>query len=163
MAKKQLEMFGPDTISKFEKSAQMRIAEGDLLAKDHPLTAIYLYGYAAEMTLKAAYFRNLGFGAVDEIDPNERNRAMARARASDLMGFDPHDIPGWARLLVRDKGTIHLPAYHSRLEKKIVANAISIYENWRPEMRYRHTTPARPTVIRVRDLAQWIVEEYPFQ
>ena len=40
-----------------------RIEEGDWLADRYSLIAIYLYGYAAEMSLKAAYFRNLRLGA----------------------------------------------------------------------------------------------------
>ena len=68
MVKTLVEQLGPDTIFRFEQSARLRIEEGDWLADRYSLIAIYLYGYAAEMSLKAAYFRNLRLGATVEID-----------------------------------------------------------------------------------------------
>ena len=84
MLKTLVDQLGPDTIVRFERSAPLRIEEGDFLAEKYPLIAIYLYGYAAEMILKAAYFKNLKFGSIDEIDRESRNRAMALARYTDL-------------------------------------------------------------------------------
>src|SRR4051794_20319239 len=111
MAKTLVDQLGPDTIARFERSAPLRLEEGDVLAIRYPLTAIYLYGYSAEMLLKAAYFRHLKFRALDEIDRDTRNRAMALAQLHNFMSRDPHDIPGWARFLVWDKETLHTPAY----------------------------------------------------
>ncbi len=138
----------------------MRIEEGDSLAIKYPLIAIYLYGYAAEMILKAAYFKNLQFGSIDEIDRETRNRAMALAQMNGFMARDPHDIPGWARLLVWDKQTLHTPAYDAGFSRKFVAKAITIYENWRPQMRYRNTTPHFSKVATVRSEAKWLISNY---
>jgi hypothetical protein len=160
MAKTLVDQLGPDTIVRFERSAPLRIEEGDKLAEKHPLTAIYLYGYAAEMIIKSAHFKALRFGATDEIDRDSRNRAMALARVNNLMGHDPHDIPGWARLLVCNKQTLHTPAYPSGLARQIVDNGIVIYENWRPQMRYRNTVPPPATATIVRTSAKWFVDNY---
>ena len=143
IAKTLVDQLGPDTIARFSRSAPLRVEEGDSLSKKYPLTAIYLYGYAAEMVLKGAYFRNLRFGLTQEIDRDTRNRAMALAKLNGFMSSDPHDIPGWARLLVWDKQTLHIPAYKPDLERKIVDQSLVIYENWRPQMRYRNMTQRR--------------------
>jgi hypothetical protein len=46
------------TIREFRAAAGLRYREGQRLAlTGNRLTAIYLWGYAAEMLLKAAYFR----------------------------------------------------------------------------------------------------------
>lgn len=49
---------GDDTVSILERAADQRSAEADVLrTAGHGLAAIYLYGYSAEMRVKAAYFR----------------------------------------------------------------------------------------------------------
>jgi hypothetical protein len=160
MSKTLAEQLGYDTISRFVKSAPLRLEEGDVLSKDYRLAAIYLYGYAAEMILKAAYFKNLRYPVIAEIDRDTRNRAMAVAQMNGFMQRDPHDIAGWARLLVWDRATLHTPAYEPALSRQIVAKAITIYENWRPEMRYRNTSPAVATVAIVRSAVGWLVTNY---
>ena len=140
-------------------AASTRGGEISLTGK-YPLTAVYLFGYSAEMVLKAAYFRNLRFGVIDEIDGDTRNRAMAHARGNNLMTWEPHDIPGWARLLIWEKQTLHPPAYRSDFGNQILGQATTIYENWRPLMRYRHTSPPAQIVVRVRRAAGWMVENY---
>ena len=152
---------GFDTIAGFERSAPKRLEEGDFLAERYRLTAIYLYGYAAEMILKAAYFKNLRLSPVAEIDRDTRNRAMAVARLLKLTSGDPHDIPGWARLLVRYKEDLGRVAYEPKFSRKIVANAQTIYENWRPEMRYRSMSPTANNVFEVRTAAEWLIKSYP--
>src|SRR4051812_3823455 len=132
MPKSLVDQLGPDTIVRFVRSAPLRAEEGDFLSEKHRLTSIYLCGYAAEMILKAAYFKNIGFHSIDEIDRATRNRAMALAQSHNFMSWDPHDILGWARLLVWDKETLHTPAYDVNFGRQIVAKAQTVYENWRP-------------------------------
>ena len=160
MPKTLAEQLGPDTIVRFERAAPLRIEEGDVLVAKCRLTAIYLYGYAVEMLLKYGYFKNIGFGVIDEIDRDARNRAMAVARTNSLMSWDPHDIPGWARLLVWDKQVLHTPGYPAGLARKIVERSLLVYENWRPQMRYRNTEPSPKSVSSVRDVAKWFLDNY---
>jgi hypothetical protein len=160
MSKTLAEQLGYDTISRFVKSAPLRLEEGDVLSKDYRLAAIYLYGYAAEMILKAAYFKNLRYPVIAEIDRDTRNRAMAVAQVNGFMHRDPHDIAGWARLLVWDRATLRTPAYEPALSRQIVSKSITVYENWRPEMRYRNTSPAAATVAIVRSAVGWLVTNY---
>lgn len=155
------DQLGPDTIFRFVKSAPMRLEEGDLLSKEHPLMSIYIYGYAAEMTLKAAYFKNVGFSSLAEIDKDTRNRASALAQLHHFMGRDPHDILGWARFLIWDKANLHTPAYEPKMSNQIVAMSATVYENWRPQMRYRNSSPSATIVSTVRTAAAWLVQNYP--
>ena len=160
MLPKLAEQLGPDTIARFVKAAPMRLEEGDVLSAAHPLASIYICGYAAEMIIKAAYFKNLGYGALAEIDRDTRNRAIAVAQLRGFLGGDPHDILGWARFLVWDKGNLHGPAYHPKFSSQLVVMAALVHENWRPQMRYRYATPPAATVRVVRNAAGWLVDNY---
>ena len=160
MSKKLADQLGEDTVFRFVRSAPMRLAEGDVLSEKHPLAAIYFYGYAAEMTIKAAYFNNLGFSQLTEIDKDTRNRAMADARSRHLMESHPHDILGWARYLVWSKANLHTPAYEPKLGIQIITHATSVYDQWRPQMRYRNTVPSSEIVPVVRAAAAWFVANY---
>ena len=52
----------PDSIREFQASARQRYNDGvAAAATGRSLAAIYLWGYAAEMVLKAAYFSAMGF------------------------------------------------------------------------------------------------------
>lgn len=161
MTKSLADRLGPDTIHRFQQSAPKRLEEGDLLSREHPLAAIYLYGYAAEMVLKAAYFKNLGYGSIAEIDRDARNRAAALARLHRFMDREPHDVLGWARLLVWDKQNLHKPAYGAKMSKLIVAMASTVYDNWRPQMRYRNISPSPATVSVVRGAVDWLLKNHP--
>jgi hypothetical protein len=154
------DQLGFDSIFRFERSAPMRLEEGDLLSKEHRLAAIYLYGYAAEMILKAAYFRNLRHNPLAEIERAFLSRAMAAAKLRGMMNGGLHDIAGWAEFLVWDKATLHAPAYGRDLSREIVSKAAAIYENWRPEMRYRNTSPGAAVVTTVRSATEWLVKNY---
>ena len=138
----------------------MRLEESGFLAKDHPLASIYICGYAAEMTIKAAYFKNLGLGALAEIDRDLRNRAISIAQLQGFLGNDPHDILGWARLLIWDKEHLHTPAYAPKLSSQFIVMATIVYENWRPQMRYKNTSPSLVAVTAVRTATAWLVENY---
>jgi hypothetical protein len=57
MPRRLLERCPPDSIREFRASARQRFDDGLVLAGGGQRTAaIYLWGYTAEMTLKAAYF-----------------------------------------------------------------------------------------------------------
>lgn len=68
MPRRLIERCRPDSIHEFRVSAQQRYQDGLSLARppNRNLTAaIYLWGYAVEMTLKAAYFSLLGLAEDD--------------------------------------------------------------------------------------------------
>src|SRR3954471_35739 len=63
MPKRLLTRCRPDSVREFRVSARHRYNDGlTAAAGGRGLAAIYLWGYCAEMTLKAAYFSLLGVG-----------------------------------------------------------------------------------------------------
>ncbi|HQU46149.1 MAG TPA: hypothetical protein PK867_25270 [Pirellulales bacterium] len=100
------EHLAPDSIRRLERAAEQRYNETQqLLARDHRLGAIYLFGYSVEMCLTAAFFRSVGFHPNTTIGRDARQRRMARGRqlrdfdGQPLMDSDPHPLVGWARFL----------------------------------------------------------------
>src|SRR5260370_33516195 len=94
----------PESIREFRASAGRQFAEGIALAGlGYRTGAIYLWGYAAEMTLKAAYFALLGRldTAVlswrgDIVLAIESGRLMRIAWPSAGQG---HNVRAWAEVL----------------------------------------------------------------
>lgn len=152
---------GPDTIRKFERAAEGRIDEAIVLrdAGKH-LAALYLVGYSVEMALGGAYFRLLRYGPTDPITRQERQRVVAFGRLHHLMRPEPHDIPGWARLLVHYRDSLG-PTYPTTAFAILVVNkAEEVYNYWRPEMRYRNTEVTSREVNAALAVAQWFQRQY---
>jgi hypothetical protein len=147
---------GPDTIRKLEDSAPHRIEEARQLrdAKRH-LAAVYLLGYSIEMRMGAAYFRLQRLGINEPIDRDMRRRAIALAQQNDLMGREPHELIGWARLLVFRRATLSPPAYADSFGKVLVEKATAAYNLWRPCMRYRHTDVPLELMEEMMQIAEW--------
>src|SRR5438270_6733593 len=59
----------PDTLNRLERAAEHRYVSGDVLwERKRRLAALYMYGFSAEISLTAAYFRCAGFSPNTEID-----------------------------------------------------------------------------------------------
>lgn len=94
-----------DSIAQFELAAKERFAEASLLYYGRRrYAAIYFYGYAVEMWLKAAYFHNEGIIANvgDPLTDIDRNRAWAQraAAGAPVRRTTQHDVEVWAYLLI---------------------------------------------------------------
>ena len=91
-----------DSCGEFLAAAENRYEEGlTLFEVGHRAAGIYLWGYSAEMLLKAAVFRALGSSLRDEIrkDDLEAARNLARQNNINWRG-NYHFLPGWAELLL---------------------------------------------------------------
>jgi hypothetical protein len=88
MPKRLLDRCRPECILEFRASARHRYDEGVALAVSGQRTgAIYLWGYAAEMTLKAAYFALVGLADRDTITwAHAIQPAIARGKVSVSFG-----------------------------------------------------------------------------
>lgn len=87
-----------DSVGEFRRAARARFAEGEVLAgAGHGLGAIHLWGYAVEMTLKAAYFRAVG--TIDRRSITSRDLRNARDSAGGLLG-----VPGPATCTTWNSG-----------------------------------------------------------
>ncbi len=108
MPKRLLHRCQPDSIAEFQAAARQRFQDGVALeAAGCRTAAIYLWGYAAEMTLKAAYFRAVNFRANEHITPADLYGAKANAAK---FGFswagNLHHLESWAQLLVNTRSNI---------------------------------------------------------
>src|SRR5689334_22497668 len=116
MPKRLLAQWQPESIREFRASARRRFDEGmALTAAGHRTGAIYLWGYSAEMTLKAAYFSLLGSGetavltwAGDIVPAINTGRGMGIAWPPQGQG---HNVRAWAELLVLTRAATPGAAY----------------------------------------------------
>ena len=95
----------PDSIREFRAAALRRYDDGLRLAvADRRTGAVYLWGYAAEMTLKAAYFSLIGLADRDVITWNINIQpAINRGRGLGIWWPNQgagHNVRAWAELLV---------------------------------------------------------------
>jgi hypothetical protein len=134
---------GLDCVREFRASARLRYNEGVALSDSHKTAAIYLWGYAAEMTLKAAYFTLIGFADTREITRLDLRTALGGGHGSTAasLGMSPsgnfHNLGEWAQLLIlyRDR---HGPAYSDPLQAaQVIDNTGVVYRHWRETLRYR--------------------------
>jgi hypothetical protein len=152
--------FQSDRIRAFESAADQRFSEAELLGKHgHNLIAIYLYGYVVEILCKAACYRFDGKGIRDEIDEAYRKQVALKAQSYNITIHGPHDLVGWARLLVERKKHIR-PDCDRELLQHVESNAEVVYKHWRPEMRYRATQAIDPQLQDVRAATLWIHSNY---
>src|SRR4051812_29277882 len=102
---------GVDSVKEFECAAAERFIEAELLHKrSRDLAAIYLWGYAVEMRVKAAFFRSAGFAPPQAISRTDRADHAALARTLGLLNPPgPHEISVWAQLAVAARATTAAP------------------------------------------------------
>ncbi len=147
---------GPDTISRLESDSKRRCAEADWLVEGkHYLAALYFYGYVAEITLGAAYFRLKGWKTNESISEADLKGALNRARPPSLMSDKSHPVDGLALLLIEEKAALYAPAYEKRIERLIRDRSSAIGENWGPKLRYRAIDVTEDQVSLVRTSAHW--------
>jgi hypothetical protein len=155
-----IEHLAPDCILRLRRAARLRFEEAGSLQGEHPLAAVYWYGFCVEMYLAAAYFRNVGFAPNQAIDGETRTRHMAQARRNGVMKRDPHPLPGWAELLRWQSSGRTADHQRDRLIDEAVRRANSIYRHWRPELRYKVADVRREWLDEVRMATKWFVDNH---
>lgn len=94
--------FRPDCVYEFRRAAHVRFQDAIAAAQAGRRTAaIYLSGYSAEMTLKAAYFHLQGFGALQPIMMSDLKNAQLTAKSLGVTWVGKfHDLYSWSQLIV---------------------------------------------------------------
>jgi hypothetical protein len=155
-----------DSVRGFERAAIRRLLDAEALRRlDRRMAAIYLYGYSVEMWIKAAYFRTVflvsGLPPTSPIDFHRRKAAVDEWQALGLPQKPvPHDIAGWAQLLVAKRISLDV-AYPVSLSNEIADRATTVYLNWREYMRYRSITVNLSALSSVQAEANWFRSKYP--
>ncbi|MBX9622870.1 MAG: hypothetical protein K2X82_03560 [Gemmataceae bacterium] len=154
----------PHTVRAFRAAAGARYRDGVALAEaDRPLGAVYVLGYAAEMLLKAAYFRLRGWGPRTPI--TFPHLTAARDRAVNALGVPwtdrLHDLDGWAGLLVAERAHLGRPL-PARLRRRLTAEVRLIYSHWRESLRYHDARPYAAEVAGTRAAAGWLFRHFRY-
>lgn len=101
------------TVREFRAAAGLRYREAQRLAvAGDRLAAIYLWGYAAEMLLKAAYFRLRGWLPTQPITMTDIRDARNYAITTLQIAWPQpnlHDLSRWRALLVEERKHQLLP------------------------------------------------------
>lgn len=151
-----VDRLGPDTRSKLQRAATARFKEAEILERaGAPAAAIYFFGYSVEMTVKAAYFRAIGFHLHQAISIQDRRDAInewAVLRLPQKPG--PHDVVGWAQLLVYKRVALGDP-YSRPFGLRIIDQTRAISLRWSEQLRYRVNVPSAREVEAVRSAARW--------
>lgn len=130
-----------------------------LLASERRTAAIYLWGYAAEMTVKASYFSVIGVPEHQTITIADLEAARQSAAIVGTPSFKGlHNIEGWARLLVAKRASLPGLTYPIPGFGNLVITAASrIYSLWREILRYHKNIAYEYEVVQVQTAAQWLL------
>lgn len=153
-----------DSVREFRASARQRYEDGLALAGAGKRTAaIYLWGYASEMTLKAAYFMLSGLTEDEPITWSEHIRpAINRGRAAPLNiawpgRGDGHNVRAWAELLVGARALADATAYFPAFAVQLQTCGQSIWQLWRETLRYHKNRAYVYEVRQVREATEWLL------
>jgi hypothetical protein len=124
--------------------------------------AIYVWGYASEMVLKAAYFSFIGLADSAPITwPVHLQPAIARGRATHgipwPMAGAGHNVQAWADLLVAERALAVATVFTPDLRTAVRANGQRIYRVWRETLRYHKNIAYHYEVNQVREAAEWFL------
>ncbi len=162
MPKRLPDRLRPDSILEFRAAAQQRSSDAVALqATGRRTAAIYLCGYVAEMTLKAAFFDVLGFSETQVITRNDLRAGLSKLPG---VGKNPslHHLGLWAQALVTLRaGTPGLAYANLEFGSMVTAKAQSLYGHWRETIRYHKNIAYMHEVARVRDEAEWLLIHAP--
>lgn len=161
MPRRILERCNPDSIREFRAAARQRYDDALVLAAEGRRTAaIYVWGYAAEMTLKAAYFSFLGHPESAAI--TWQNHLLPAINAGQAMVAWPnqgkgHNVRAWSEFLVLSRAADPATAYPAKFAREVQAHGQRIGQLWRETLRYHKNIAYRYEVRQVREATEWFL------
>ena len=163
MPKRLLDRARPDSIREFRAAARERFADGLALASAGRRTgAIYLWGYSAEMTLKAAYFALTGLAEAAPITwASHLQAAIERGRVTFNITWPKsgagHNVRAWGELLVAERLAVGHP-YPRAFGRRLQESGLQIGLLWRETLRYNRNVAYPHEVAQVREAVEWLLE-----
>lgn len=160
--KRLLARWQPECIREFRAAARQRFDDGlDLAARNRRTGAIYLWGYSAEMALKAAYF-SLTLAETDAITwPGHIQPAIQHGRTTHTITWpnhgQGHNVRAWAELLVAERANLAGMAYSPDVGQEIQAHGQRIGLLWNETLRYHKNVAYLHEVTQVRLSAEWLL------
>ena len=159
MPRRLLDRCQPDSIREFRAAARQRFDDALALSAARRRTAaIYLWGYAAEMIVKAAYFSFLGLGEADTITwpahlrpaiDGGRNLGISWPRRSE-----GHNVRAWAELLIAERAATIARAYRSPFDTSVQMYSQRIEYGWNEILRYHKNHAYLYEVRGIREAAE---------
>lgn len=138
-----------------ERAAEQRFWDGLTLATGgagHETGAIYLFGYAAEMLLKTAYFQVIGVPPSRNIAPH---LAAARRDAS-WRGGNLHNLQSWFALL-NDARAIQGNSWDAVTAATVERHVLIVASHWREFLRYTSLSAADAELEEVLTSVDWLL------
>lgn len=152
----------PESIQEFRAAARQRYDDGlSLAASGRRTGAVYLWGYSAEMLIKAAYFSAIRVPPTYTITLiGDLYPAMERGRAVFSIAWPRagrgHNIQAWAELLVLER--IHRGIGYARpFALQVQRQATRIYQLWSETLRYHKNVAYVHEVVQVRRAVEWFL------
>ncbi len=120
-----------------------------------------MWGYCAEMALKAAYF-SLTLAETTPINFNAHIRSAIdhgrRNRQIDWPNVGAgHNVRAWAELLVAERAATPNRAYGTSIGQQIQACGQRIDRHWSESLRYHNNLAYPHEVTQVRLAAEWLL------
>lgn len=160
MPKRLLQRCEPDSVGEFRAAARQRFQDGLTLAtKSRRTAAIYLWGYAAEMTLKAAFFGAIGFPVLQPLTAADLIGAKSKALGLGIIwAGNLHDLRAWAELLVTTRAATPGLAYPvPGFGNEVVNHGRALQRLWSEVLRYHKNVAYLYEVDQVREAAEWLL------
>jgi len=150
----------PDSISEFRAAARLRFDDASILHQNgRRSAAIYLFRYAAEMILKAAFFEHSGYLKTQQITRTDLRIGLATGQnQGSTSNANLHHLGLWAQAIVNLRASTPGLAYADpNFGSTLTAKSFAIYRTWREYIRY-HKNKAYPhEVARVRHDVAWLL------
>jgi hypothetical protein len=162
MPRRLLDRCQPDCIREFRAAATQRFDDGlSIIGGGRRLGAIYLWGYCAEMTLKAAYFTLIGLADTTAISWNRDIRsAIDRGRNTFHIAWpysgQGHNVRAWAELLVAERVVLGV-AYPVSFGVAVQRHGQCISQLWNETLRYHKNVAYVYEVTQVREATEWLL------
>lgn len=159
MPKLLMDRLRDDSIKEFMDSARRRSMEAwAMLDCGHRLASIYLWGYAAETTLKAAWFRLIGHAATRAILPQDLRFAQQQANVLGVSWQgNLHNIQAWAELIVCQRQHIGRGYIDPRFGARLTQHVSTIYMRWRETLRYKANAAYLHEARSVAESTMWLL------
>jgi hypothetical protein len=166
MPRRLLERLNQDCIREFRSAARQRFDDAMTMAGQGRRTgAVYLWGYVAEMVLKAAYFSLIGVPETQALSwQTDLRPAIHRGRGLGIAWprhGEGHNVRAWAELLVAVRALSPATAFAMPFALAVQRRGQRIEQLWRETLRYRKNF-AYPFEMRdVREAAEWFLVNSP--
>jgi hypothetical protein len=157
-----LNRWQPECIREFRAAAWHRFNDGlELAGRGRRTGAIYMWGYCAEMVLKAAYF-SITMGETDVITwSGHLQPAIQHGRNVHTITWpyhgQGHNVRAWAELLVAERAAIAGRTYPAAVGREIQAHGQRIGLLWSETLRYHKNVAYLYEVTQVRLSAEWLL------